>query len=416
MKYKFDSTFIELGFIKELLKEFNLPNVPVATDDTRLYPGQLYVKDLGIYRCLKDGKLKKIADYYYNRPVFNLTRNMSVTTSYYSTDFHEYLGEYLRFLRDYKHLNLMSLYNCFSNRVIFPKYRDDNYNYYAIPVKFGQVYTIGFDSTSQIEVYCTLWNNVTIGTEASSNDTDSSNPQVDLRENTKLLVSGCKLNSPFIYTKLKDLDATKYLKNWNDLRLIIKMPQTNDTSITVLEGDYIFNSVIDSKLTTYTEFNNDLFDSEGNKYPYHNKTYPTDLSLLKINDKQKHPFADRLIEYLLDTAITHMDKLDENIKRTQNYLLHLTNTFPGNIAGIWNESINDTIYRTENYVINYVKDYKNNIVIPLQNLSQDDTDYLFYKVNMRSLIDMHSDMLTYVDKDVEELFLALGVDENEYMG
>ena len=126
MKYKFDSTFLELGFIKETLKEFNLPNIPVATDDTKLYPNMLYIKDLGIYRYRRDDQLIKELDYFFNRPVFNLTRNMSITTSYYSTDIHEYLGEYLRFMRDYKKYNLMSLYNCFSNRVVFPKNYDAN--------------------------------------------------------------------------------------------------------------------------------------------------------------------------------------------------------------------------------------------------------------------------------------------------
>ena len=162
MRYKFNDTFLGLGYIKELLHEFNLPKCQVATDDTILYDGSVYVKDLGIYRCV-EGELVKLSDYYFNKPVLNLTTNMSITKSYYGSDIHEYLGNYLRFLRDYKHINLMSLYNCFSNRVIFPKRsssylheQDKNYNYYAIPVRFGQNYTIGLDTSIPIEVYCTL--------------------------------------------------------------------------------------------------------------------------------------------------------------------------------------------------------------------------------------------------------------------
>ena len=122
MKYRFDSTFPELGYIKELLKEFNLPTIPVATDDTKLYDKALYIKELGVYRYnSSNGKMVKSSEYYFNRPILNITTNMPITTSFYSTDIHEYLGKYLRFIRDYKHLNLMSLYNCFSNRIIFPK-------------------------------------------------------------------------------------------------------------------------------------------------------------------------------------------------------------------------------------------------------------------------------------------------------
>ena len=101
------------------------------------------------------------------------------------------------------------------------------------------------------------------------------------------------------------------------------MPQTNNTSITVLEGDYIFDTVIDSKITSVAIFNRDIKDPQG-KDIYHTKTYPTDLSLFKVNDSQKHPFADRLLEYLFDTAITQVDKLEDNVKRTQEFILRLT--------------------------------------------------------------------------------------------
>ena len=50
MKYKFGTIFLGLGFMKELLHEFNLPNIPVATDDTKLYDNRLYIKDLGVHR------------------------------------------------------------------------------------------------------------------------------------------------------------------------------------------------------------------------------------------------------------------------------------------------------------------------------------------------------------------------------
>ena len=183
MKYKFGTVFLGLGFIKELLNEFNLPNIPVATDDIighvwgkndsgvpyddgHLYKGGLYIKDLGIYRYMGIDynpntdmpyrKFIKVADYYYNKPILNLTNNMSITRSYYSNDMHEYLGNYLRFLRDYKHINLMSLYNCFSNTTIAINSSDDRYNYFAVPVKFNQVYTIGIDSRVPIQIYCTL--------------------------------------------------------------------------------------------------------------------------------------------------------------------------------------------------------------------------------------------------------------------
>ena len=331
MRYKFDSTFIELGYIKELLKEFNLPQIQVATDSTKLYDGCLYIKDLGIYKYNKSNdKLVKISDYYFNRPILNITTNMNITTSQYSSDIHEYLGNYLRFLRDYKDINLMSLYNCFSNRTVFLKNEiDDEYNYYAIPVKFGQVYTIGFDSAQQISMYCTLWNNTEIEIDELFNIEQflTQNDINNLKENTSFKVPGCCIDKPFIYTALKDFDASKFVHHFDDLRLIIKIPTSNKTSITVLEGDYSFNSSIDGWLTTKM-----YHGVEIDKKYY--KTYPTKLSLFRVNDEQKHPFADRLIEYLLDTAITSLDKLNDNIKRVQEYLMYLRHETPQTLYGI----------------------------------------------------------------------------------
>lgn len=319
MRYTFDSTFPELGAIKELLKEFNLPKYPVATDDTKLYDGKMYIDGLELCRYnATTGRLHKMGDYYFNRPMLNLTTDITITTSYYSTDLHEYLGNYLRFIRDYCKLNLMSLYNCFSNRVIFPENYDENYNYYAIPVKFNQVYTIGFDSPVPVEIYCTIWDSVEIESLSALNV---------LKSNTKQIVQGCTIDNPFVYTKLKDFDATDFLSQFDNLKLIIKLPVNNRTSITVLEGDYSYDTIHDGTVTT-TMTHGQKYDKE------YLKSYPTDLSLFKVNDLKKHPFADRLVEYLLDTAITQVDILDDNIKRVQEYLLYLRRVAPKILYGV----------------------------------------------------------------------------------
>ena len=418
MKYKFGDSFLELGAIKELLKEFNLPMYPVATEETPMYDGMVYIKDLGIYKYdANKEKLIKITNYYYNRPVLNLTTTMSVTSSQYGTEIHEYLGRYLRFLRDYKNINLMSLYNCFSNRVIVPQnttdYSYENYNYYAIPVKFNRTYTIGFDSSVPVDMYCTLW--------------DSREIESNLPDTTKITVNNCKLNKPFIYSVLKDINAAPYLKQRENLKLIIKLPTNNKTSITVLEGDYIFDTVIDRKVTTKAYFGDETAkDINGVSY-VHSKTYPTDLSLFKINDNQKHPFADRLVEYLLDTAVTSLDKLDDNVKRVQEYLKYLKGYAPDILYGVWDEKMNDNIYdiaknsfinRVSSDPIRYIKSKTNFIAkditvndegkvidfVPWDSENPGPTYFL-------NLIDTCPDLLMYMDKDVEGLFLATGLDD-----
>ena len=419
MKYRFNSIFYGIGYIKEMLKEFNLPKIPVITDDIKLYNDALYIKDLHLYRYeAAEDRLVKITDYYYNRPILNLTTNMNLTYSYYSTDFHEYLGNYLRFQRDYKHLNLMPLYNCFSNRIVFPtKNYDENYNYYAIPVKFGQSYTIGFDSSTAVELYCTLWNKTFIkGIQNSKYITPDE--LTNLETVTKFVVPGCDITHPFIYTKLKDFDASKFIQHFNDLCLIIKMPVSNKTSITVLEGDYIYDTIIDGNVTTEIEHGTKEKQTTTagktvNKF-FH-KTYPTDISLFSVNDEQKHPFADRLMEYLLDEAVTNVDNLDDNIKRVQEYLIYLQHHGPKILYGVWDPTMNTAIYKSaKNTVINGQR-YK-----PLKRLNVYTSKYVdsegmqpdkLYFDTTKNLIDVYPDLLMYMDKDVEEMFLATGLDD-----
>ena len=143
---------------------------------------------------------------------------------------------------------------------------------------------------------------------------------------------------------------------------------------------------------------------------YHLKTYPTDLSLF-VNDEQQHPFADRLMEYLLDYAVTNEDLLDDNIKRVQEYLLYLRNATPKLLYGVWDESMNDTIYdiannstinKYGNAIVKYIKQKTDFIT------SEGNSEGTIYDVD---LIDIKKDLLMYMDKDVEELFLATGQDD-----
>ena len=126
--FKFNSDHILTGHIKQILSSFNLPSYRIYTTAHHKYfvdngvespelADGLYIKQ-GSIREYKDGKWGKDFDHYgYNTKYLNNTRNFIIQNNIYDSDTHEYLGNFLRFQRDYLGIDLMPLYNCFSNRV-----------------------------------------------------------------------------------------------------------------------------------------------------------------------------------------------------------------------------------------------------------------------------------------------------------
>ena len=109
--------------------------------------------------------------YTYGQKILNYTKNLQIQNTVYDSYTHEYLGDYLRFHRDFANINLMPLYNCFSNRACphldlsftlgnnyEVKFKTDQslettlYKYYMVPVKFFKNYTIAIDSSASIEL------------------------------------------------------------------------------------------------------------------------------------------------------------------------------------------------------------------------------------------------------------------------
>lgn len=126
--FKFNSNHILTGQIKQILNSFNLPSYKVYTaqhykyflehgvESPELADG-LYIKQ-DLIMQYKNGKWSKELDTYgYNNKYLNFTRNLPITNNIYDSITHEYLGDFLRFQRDYLGIDMMPLYNCFSKRV-----------------------------------------------------------------------------------------------------------------------------------------------------------------------------------------------------------------------------------------------------------------------------------------------------------
>lgn len=328
--------------------------------------------------------------YNYNDKILNYTKNLEIQNNIYDSYTHEYLGEFLRFQRDYNNINLMSLYNCFSNRAcpkldlnvtVGPNYvakfkteqtfSDALYKYYMVPVKFFKNYTLAIDSEATIEVCCCIFG-------ASQNSIPE---EALLTKLTYQCFSNLQFKTPVLYTKIQNLndlvcsnnsDICQYEK---DLKLILKIPVENSSSIVILEGDYtsannqIFNNT--GLVTNRTVVN--LETMEAVEYLWDKLSSP--LQLLRLNTGESYPFADRLVEYLVGNTITSAESLLDNVIRAKKTISEVYTDLNIDYAdGIWEPLLNILVY-------NYMN--KNH-----------DTH------------DLNFDILGYIDKDVEKLFYS----------
>ena len=444
--FTFDNTHIFTGYIKQLLASIPLPTCRIytkefiqykalhGTEDPRVLatttllgkhrPGAhvSYVKDNGIYQyrwgCAKlpedvnaSSSWNKVVPNIFedDKYIVNFTKVLKTSGGLYDAATHEYLGEYLRFLRDYHGVNLMSLYNCFNNQIynnvychipapstifvedqndvqkliqktissdiLFSSY-DPKYKIYAFPVKLFERYTIAIDSAHGFEMCCGFYKTAF----------DDSKRGIDLVKRTYQKVRHSVFNQPFIYDKLavEHWTAEQELKTIStnneialldentisrldiaereaDLKLFIKIPTSCVSSITVLEGDFRnFNDCryIPNKHTIYTKNGQEkdlvLWNYSQNHYIVNTKPVNkaslnvtpfkpiSKVQLLAFNTGISYPFADRLVEYLVGSAITPMDEIADNVKRAQKVMN--SNGIYFEMDGIWENKMQKLIY------------------------------------------------------------------------
>lgn len=427
--FKYNEQNIFVGYIKSLLKDFNLPTPLIYTTAKPAFQNELYLYKGYIVKCNEttikqaDGSYlvtsntftnmfkfdEKISTYVYgdNQKNFNLTTHLHVNNLIYDEYTHNYLGNYLRYQRDYNHINLMSLYNCFTNNLVknlkIPSFKlntssniqikefnsdDMNYKIYEVPIKCYQKYTITLECDVPVEMICCFYGKNQVTIPASS----------DLYIKSYKRVARMSFDKPILYDNIFKLDdnfiESNILSRKDDLKLFIKIPTSKNTAIVVLEGDYRYynDNLLNDKANVvggYLVHNKSINNYEYKKY---NTKLISPLQLLYINSGVSHPFADRLIEYLVGNCITNQDSISDNIKRTQKALQERYETVDAN---------------------NY--HYKAGLpIIKYYGIWDDSYKNIIYDVCLQTnLINTKTDLLGYVDKDVET---KLGNDIDIYGG
>ena len=460
MKYRFGNDNLITGYIKNLLHEFNLPQAKPLIDDMFLFDGKYYFKDRKLYYCTKGsrfqedgsilpGTLKQVGVYNYGQRMENLTTNLVMNSSVYDSYTHAYLGEFLRFVRDYHKLDLMPLYNCFNNES--PKslkftldiphviessegniektsyFRvdtsNDLYNYYIVPIKFNTKYNIAIESQVPYELCAMIY--------TGSQRLKISN---QLMKQTYTLIGNSRFEQPFDFQvdvdgrKIPRCNYERYTDYEENLRLLIKIPRSVKSSIAIIEGDLLLAKSYGDKITSRLVYNEeevirvsnkeaypDLYDKVVRQPQYNELKINTNLSLLSLNDGVSYPFADRLVEYLLRNVINHTEKLQYNISRVQDKVYPKFGNFKG-FFDIWNIDLN---YKIHDFINTPMRNSFAKINTPDSPEDSNDSykEYsddgygvekqLLVDYSKFSITDIYKDMLGYVDKDVEYHMEAL---------
>lgn len=557
---KFNNNHIFTGYLKQFLSSFNLPtckiytaefekfyaehgyedprvlesNLPIAVSSSKKRPatGITYIKDgyaqqyfwdTANWNARLDCSKNKIVKYwksnqtlhYNGNKILGLTKTLKNPTTLYNYQTHEYLGDYLRFLRDYENINLMSMYNCFSNnlcnnikiklddKVEYTEINHDtgekktkektvkfdinaydtSYKIYMFPVKLFENYTIAIDCYQGIELFCGFYNE----------KLDTSIRATDLIKKTYMKVPKALFGQPFIYDKLnvehwnwqdentvlrviadksnpkdnpKTIKATMYDTNKilrteiamreSELKLFIKVPTANTSSIAVLEGDYCnFNDTLYTHSEKGWQYRaNSTHANFETKKTYKYSTLPdinsrkfkpiSKLQLLALNTGISYPFADRLIEYLVMNVILPNDTTPDNIKRLQKVMEDSGYSFQ--INGVWEPKMQMILYdylmNSGKFTVATEKDEAGNTIYtevngvkhPVYKTKKDALGKTVYdkvgnpvyelenkrmgnlaQIGQRQRAEFY-DILGYVDKDAEKLYASWAVENIEKNG
>lgn len=152
--------------IKHLLANTYLPLMRSVREGDYICAGRIYILRCDVIKCTSSGYIGKkgflsnspiaewtlLGEYHFGEKDGKLSTRYVSNAEGYDYKTHERLGQYLRNLRDMYGLNLMPLYNCFSNQflenhiiknnMVIKTSQNNNTKIYKIPIRFNQDYTV----------------------------------------------------------------------------------------------------------------------------------------------------------------------------------------------------------------------------------------------------------------------------------
>lgn len=320
--------------------------------------GGLTVTDdfVRVYK-LPRAKYKLIGNFNYGMNILNVTSVYNSNVNYYDTNTHEKLGNYLRYVRDMKGVDLMCLYNCFSYRftdsitlttdsIGYSEYFNNDYKVTLVPVKYNKTYTIGINSDFPIFIKPIIFNdsNMVKDYRTGKSLTQLLNYPTQTYNSLKILepITIRISNTPKDGTTKEEQDILLLQKYEKYLYVAIQIPANNDSQIVVLEGDYTNTTA------------SPICSAQGVQQlpPYKlSELFSPIPSLLHGTGKDQVPFSDKLIPYLLSFTIDSREYIDENVEMVENkigYKPKIKNFAPG----IWDNNLRYALYYNYNLLNN----------------------------------------------------------------
>ena len=164
-----------------------------------------------------------------------------------------------------------------------------------------------------------------------------------------------------------EVRSNKFVYNFASENIVIYDPEDDSSDSDSDSDDELKTGEVKVITTKLPNYENRPFT------PY------TDLQLLQANTGISYPFADRLVEYLLENVISQLDTIDDNVVRAQKVMALNNNTFE--VEGSWEPKMRFIIY---DYMHSTHPD------CPLTGFNQE----------------VLQDSLGYIDKDVEKNYTA----------
>lgn len=413
MMTKFYDNTIVTKFIKYIISHFNLPIVPFWEPESFIRKDGVYLYNGNAYKAKKSGFPSNILDrtyfellhpFVFGREYLNMTTRYIGVSNGYDPQTHYYLGEFLRTIKAYYGIDLMSMYNCFNGVYIDDVDFDNNYTAQSIedslesfgiknaqkaqgykvlsvPIKFGKSYHLAVDCDCQVETIPVIYDNSGLSVQPTkvllyrfATELGEKSVGRYIKFNSghfqKMDIEIPAMSYADINAGASEDRKPQYLGQYERfLRLLIKIPESNTSSVVVLEdGDSVFTTRLVSSyvknpfgklVNTYMDqlITNSIVNEEeieGKDPMPAQLAYSSTPKLTFFNDGHIYAFSDTLLQYLLLNVISNMDDIDDNIIRVQKYIQssdfnkanngrHYTGRMQ---TGVWDDGMKDFIFKT----------------------------------------------------------------------